>query len=203
MARAPRTFSSGGDTETKAGENTGQGKSFEDVTEKCEQTNQPQEIVEVLPTRGLSRFVRVIWLLRRLRNARFRRTRCEGFFSFKQRRCNETNQYHATQQSPHENDWLPGNENPHGRTSENEERLAISAIILRKSQLPFSSFSFLFPVTFSSSGMRESTFQIRRQIHVLCRNVNGYVQTSFAAEVSAQFLPRGIHEPAFSRDRHA
>ncbi len=40
MARTPRTFSRGGNTETKAGENTGQGKSCEDVTEKEKQTNQ-------------------------------------------------------------------------------------------------------------------------------------------------------------------
>ena len=30
-------------------------------------------------------------------------------------------QYHRAQQSPHENDWLQGNENPHGRTSGDEE----------------------------------------------------------------------------------
>jgi len=29
-------------------------------------------------------------------------------------------------------DWLPGNENPHGRTSGDEERLTITGIILRK-----------------------------------------------------------------------
>ena len=47
----------------------------------------------------------------------------------KHRRRNETNQYHPTQQSPHENDRLPGNENPHGRTSGDEERLPITAMI--------------------------------------------------------------------------
>ena len=71
--------------------------------------NQQQETVEVLPTRSLSRFVRVIGLLRRLRNTRFLFTRCERVLSDKQRRCNEANQYHPTQQSPHENNWLPGN----------------------------------------------------------------------------------------------
>jgi hypothetical protein len=70
-------------------------------------------------------------LLRGLRNARFPRTRRERIFSLKQRRCNETNQYHPTQQSPHENDWLPRNENLHGRTSGDEARLTISVIILR------------------------------------------------------------------------
>jgi hypothetical protein len=77
-------------------------------------------------------------LLPRLRNTRFRggglrdgRTGREGVLSLEQRRCDETNQDHPTQQSPHENDWLPGNENPHGRTSGDEERLAIIAIILR------------------------------------------------------------------------
>jgi hypothetical protein len=61
--------------------------------------------------------------LSRLQNARFHgggsdgRTWREGVLSLKHRRCNETNQYHPTQQSPHENDRLPGNENVHGRTS--------------------------------------------------------------------------------------
>jgi len=71
-------------------------------------------------------------LLPRLRNTRFHgwglrdgRTWREGVLSFKQRRCNETNQYHPAQQSPHENDWLPGNENQHGRTSGDEVRLTI------------------------------------------------------------------------------
>jgi len=43
MARTARTFSRGGRAEAKAGENTGQGKSGESVTEKADQTNQ-QEI---------------------------------------------------------------------------------------------------------------------------------------------------------------
>ena len=60
------------------------------------------------------------------------RTWREGVLSLKHRRSNETNQYHPTQQSPHENDWLPGNENVHGRTFPDEERLTITAIILRK-----------------------------------------------------------------------
>jgi hypothetical protein len=77
--------------------------------------------------------------LPRLRNARFHggglrddRTWREGVLSLKQGRCNETNQYHPTQQSPHENDWLPGNENPHGRTSGDESGSRITAIVPRK-----------------------------------------------------------------------
>ena len=76
--------------------------------------------------------------LPRLHNARLNggglgddRTWREGVLSLKHRRCNETKEYHRAQQSPHENDWLPGNENPHGRTSGDEERLTIKAIILR------------------------------------------------------------------------
>jgi len=60
--------------------------------------------------------------LPRLRNARFYGGRLcdgctwrEGVLSFKYRRCNETKEYHRAQQSPHENDWLPGNQNVHGR----------------------------------------------------------------------------------------
>ena len=60
-----------------------------------------------------------------------------------------------------------------------------------------------FLVVLASSGMRKSKFQIGREIHVFCRDVNRYVQTSFAAEISAQFLPRGIHESAFSRHEHS
>src|SRR5438105_4425818 len=89
------------------------------------------------------------------------------------------------------------------QTSGDEERLATTAIILRKLRRAFSSLSFLFLFLFASSGVCESTFQVSRQIHIFCRNVNRYVQTSFAAEVSAQFLPSGIHEPAFSGHRHA
>src|ERR1700685_4272087 len=91
-------------------------------------------------TRSSRRIVGVLWLLRSC-SARFRgcrlsdhRTWREGVLSLKHRRCNETKKYHATQQSPHENDWLPGNENPHGRTSRDEERLIIATIILRKPQ---------------------------------------------------------------------
>jgi hypothetical protein len=81
-----------------------------------------------------------VGVLRLLRscNARFRGWRLndrrswrEGVLSLTHRRCNETKKYHPAQQSPHENDWLPGNENPHGRTSGDEERLTIAAIILR------------------------------------------------------------------------
>ena len=138
MARTPRTFSRRGHTETKAGENIRQGKSREDVTEKAKQTDQQKQISEVSPTRSPSRFVGVL-RLPRLHNARFHgggirddRTWREGVLSLKHRRCNETNQYHPTQQSPHENDRLPGNENPHGNASGDEERLTIATIILRK-----------------------------------------------------------------------
>ena len=139
MARTPRTFSRRSHAEAKAGENIGQGKPREDVTEKAKQTNQQEEISEVSLTRSPSRFVGVLRLLPRLRSTRFHggglrdgRTWREGVLSLKHRRCNETNQYHPTQQSPHENDWLPGNENVHGRTSGDEERLTITTIILRK-----------------------------------------------------------------------
>ena len=141
MARTPRTFSRRGHTETKAGENIRQGKSREDVTEKAKQTDQQKQISEVSPTRSPSRFAGVL-RLPRLHNARFHggglrddRTWREGVLSLKHRRCNETNQYHPTQQSPHENDRLPGNENPHGRTSGDEERLTIATIILRKPRI--------------------------------------------------------------------
>ena len=80
----------------------------------------------------------------------------EGVLSLTERRCNETNQDHSTEQSPHENDWLPGNENPHGKTSGDEERL-ITDIVLRKKRTPFSSLSFLFLALLASSGVREST----------------------------------------------
>ena len=144
MARTPRTFSRRGHAEAKAGENIGQGKPREDVTEKAKQTNQQEEISEVSLTRSPSRFVGVLRLLPRLRSTRFHgcglrdgRTWREGVLSLKHRRCNETNKYHPAQQSPHENDWLPGNENLHGRTSGDEERLTITTIILRKRQTSF------------------------------------------------------------------
>ena len=139
MARTPRTFSRRGHTEAKAGENIGQGKSREDVTEKAKQRNQQEDISELSLTRSPSRFLGVLRLFPRLRNTRFhRRGLCdgrtwrEGVLSFKYRRCNETKEYHRAQQSPHENDWLPRNQNVHGRTSGDEERRAITAIVLRK-----------------------------------------------------------------------
>src|ERR1700686_1836505 len=141
MARMPRTFSRRGHPEAKAGENIGQGKPRKDVTEKAKETNQQEEIFEVSLTRSPSRLLGVLKLLPRLRRTRFRgrglrdgRTWREGVLSFKYRRCNETKEYHRAQQSPHENDWLPGNENVHARTSGDEERLAITAIILRNPQ---------------------------------------------------------------------
>jgi len=48
MARTPRTFSSRGHPEAKAGENIRQGKSREDVTKKAKQTDQQKPISEVL-----------------------------------------------------------------------------------------------------------------------------------------------------------
>ena len=71
MARTPRTFSRRGHAEAKAGENIGQGKPREDVTEKAKQTNQQKEISEVSLTRSPGRFVGVLRLLPRLRNTRF------------------------------------------------------------------------------------------------------------------------------------
>jgi hypothetical protein len=93
------------------------------VNEKAKETNQQQEeIPEVSLTRSLSRFAGVLRLLPRLCHTRFRscglrdgRTWREGVLSLKYRRCNETEEYHRAQQSPHENDWLPGNQNVHGR----------------------------------------------------------------------------------------
>jgi hypothetical protein len=64
----------------------------------------------------------VLRLSPRLRSSRFRgcglhdgRTWREGVLSLKHRRRNKTNKYHPAQQSPHENDWLPGDENVQGR----------------------------------------------------------------------------------------
>ena len=92
MARTPRTLSRRGHAEAKAGENIGQGKPREDVTEKTKQTNQQKEISEVSLTRSPSRFLGVLRLLPRLRSTRFhgwglrdRRTWREGVLSFKQR----------------------------------------------------------------------------------------------------------------------
>jgi hypothetical protein len=98
------------------------------------------DISELSLTRSPSRLFGVLRLLPRLRSTRFRgrglrngRTWSEGVLPLKHRGCNETKEYHRAQQTPHENDWLPRNENPHGRTSGDEERLTITDIILRKS----------------------------------------------------------------------
>ena len=147
MARTPRTFSRRGHAEAKAGENIGQGKPREDVTEKAKQTNQQEEISEVSLTRSPSRFVGVLRLLLRLRSTRFHgrglrdgRTWREGVFSLKHRRCNETNQYHPTQQSPHENDWLPGNENVHGRPPGTKSGSRLPLLYCEKPQTPFAKY---------------------------------------------------------------
>ncbi len=144
MARTPRTFSRRGHAEAKAGENIGQGKPREDVTEKAKQANQQEEISEVSLTRSPSRFVGVLRLLPRLRSTRFRgcglrdgRTWREGVLSLKHRRCNETNKYHPAQQSPHENDWLPGNENVHGRPPGTKSGSRLPLLYCEKRQTPF------------------------------------------------------------------
>jgi hypothetical protein len=92
MAGTPRTFSRGTHPEAKAGENIGQGKPPEDVTEKAKQTNQRQAISDVSLTRSPSRLVGVFRLLPRLRRSRFRgcglrdgRTWREGVLSLKHR----------------------------------------------------------------------------------------------------------------------
>ena len=71
MARTPRAFSRGSHPEAKAGENIGQGKPPEDVTEKAKETNQQEEISDVSLTRSLGRFVGVLRLLPRLRSITF------------------------------------------------------------------------------------------------------------------------------------
>ena len=47
MARTPRTFARRSHAEAKAGENIGQGKPREDVTQKAKQTDQQKQISEV------------------------------------------------------------------------------------------------------------------------------------------------------------
>jgi hypothetical protein len=133
------------------------------VTEKARQANQQQDFSEFSVSGSLSRFLGVL-RLPRLRNTRFHgsglrdvRTWREGVLSLKQRRCNETNQYHPTQQAPHENDWLPGNENVHGRTSGDEERLTIADIILRNPKALFRKHPLrCFVVTVSAFSTRDS-----------------------------------------------
>src|ERR1039457_6924339 len=142
MARTPRPFSRRRHPEAKAGENTGQGKPRKDVTEKAKETNQQEEIFEVSLTRSPSRFVGVLRLLPRLRRTRFRgcglrdgRTWREGVLSLKHRRCNETNKYHPAQQSPHEDDWLPGNENPHGKPPGTKSGSRLPSLYCEKPQI--------------------------------------------------------------------
>ena len=122
MARTPRTFSCRGHTEAKAGEDIGQSKPREDVTEKAKETNQQETISEVSLTRSPSRFLGTLSLLPRLRSTSFHgfrlrdgRTWRERVLSFKYRRRKETKKYHRAQQSPHENDWFPRHQNIHGR----------------------------------------------------------------------------------------
>ena len=71
MAWTPRALSRRGRAEAKAGENTGQGKPREDVSEKAKETNQQEDISDVSLTRSLGRFVGVLKLLPRLRRSSF------------------------------------------------------------------------------------------------------------------------------------
>ena len=71
MARTSRTFSRGSHIEAKAGENIGQGKPREDVTEKAKETNQQEGISDVSLTPSLGRFVGVLRLFPRLRRSSF------------------------------------------------------------------------------------------------------------------------------------
>jgi hypothetical protein len=110
------------------------------VTEKAKQTDQQKQIFEVSLTRSSSCFVGVL-RLPRLRNTRFHgrglrdgRTWSERILSLKQRRCNETNQDHPTQQSPHQNDWLPGNENVHRRPPGTKSGSRLSLLYCEKPQ---------------------------------------------------------------------
>ena len=64
MARTPRTFSRGGHPEAKAGENIGEGKPHEDVTEKASKQISRQRSPRFSLTRSSSRFVGVLRLLR-------------------------------------------------------------------------------------------------------------------------------------------
>jgi hypothetical protein len=61
----------------------------------------------------------------------------EALTDSEQRGCDETDQYQPAPQVPQEDDWLPRNENLHGRTSEDEERLTIDQYCTGKKQLPF------------------------------------------------------------------
>ena len=71
MARTPRAFARGSHPEAKAGENIGQGKPREDVTEKAKPTDQQKQISEVSLTRSSSRFVGVLKLLPGLSSTSF------------------------------------------------------------------------------------------------------------------------------------
>lgn len=72
MARTPRTFSRRGHPEAKAGENIGQGKPREDVTEKAKETDHQEEISDASLTRSWGRFVGALRLLPRLRRSSIR-----------------------------------------------------------------------------------------------------------------------------------
>jgi len=114
------------------------------VIKKASQTNQQEQIFGVLLIRSPSRLRVLSLLLPPLRSTCLHGSRLsdnctwrEGVLSLKHRRCNETKKYHRAQQPPHDNDRLPGNENLHGRTSGDEGRVTIVAIILRKPHTSF------------------------------------------------------------------
>ena len=71
MARTPRTFARRSRAEAKAGENIGQSKPREDVTEKAKQTNQQEDISELSLSRSPSWFLGALRLLPRLRISSF------------------------------------------------------------------------------------------------------------------------------------
>ena len=71
MARTPGPFARRSHAEAKAGENIGQSKPREDVTEKAKQTNQQKDISELSLTRSPSRFLGLLRLLPRLRRSSF------------------------------------------------------------------------------------------------------------------------------------
>ena len=131
------------------------------MTWRVKQANQQEEIFEVSLTRSPSRLVGVLRLLPRLSRTGFRscwlrdgRTWREGVLSLKHRRRNESNKYHPAQQSPHENDWLPGNENLHGRTSEDEARLTTCLYCTAKIPNLISQKSLLFVIVGDAACLR-------------------------------------------------
>lgn len=132
------------------------------MAEWDEQTSQQQQIVAVLLTRSPSHLVGLLRSLSRLRGGCFRRyglrdgrTWSKGVLSLKHRRRNETKEYHRAHQSPHKNDWLPRNENPHGRTSGDEERgLQRTLYFIAKNTKLISKNSLLFVIVRAAACLR-------------------------------------------------